>query len=111
MNRFTVYQPEVRARCRAAETPSNLFPYNDLAFAETRALSVRTLAGNQRGETMLAKAVILLNTACILASTSAVGAQTYGPIPSRFSIGGDFAISQPKGEFATAGVPTRYGFD
>jgi hypothetical protein len=62
---------------------------------------------------MQSKAVFLLSTACILASSSAVGAQVYGPttIPSRFSIGGDFAISQPKGEFATAGVPTGYGFD
>ena len=62
---------------------------------------------------MQSKAVILLSTACIFASASAAGAQVYNAptIPSRFSIGGDFAISQPKGEFATAGVPTGYGFD
>lgn len=62
---------------------------------------------------MLSKAVILLSTACCLASTSAVGAQVYGvpQIPSRFVVGGDFAISQPKGEFAQAAVPTGYGFD
>jgi hypothetical protein len=62
---------------------------------------------------MLSKAVILLTTACVFASASAIGAQVYNPvtIPSRFAVGGDFAISQPKGEFATAGVPTGYGFD
>ena len=62
---------------------------------------------------MLSKAVILLSTACFFASASAVDAQIYGAptIPSRFSVGGDFAISQPKGEFATAGIPTGYGFD
>ena len=62
---------------------------------------------------MLSKAVILLSTACFLASAPAIRAQIYNApvIPSRFSIGGDFAISQPKGEFATAGVPTGYGFD
>jgi hypothetical protein len=62
---------------------------------------------------MLFKAVILLSTASFFASASAVGAQIYGPptIPSRFAVGADFAISQPKGEFATAGIPTGYGFD
>src|SRR6476469_4066674 len=99
-------------RC-CPETGVNLYAYNELALAGTEALSVRTLAGNQRGETMLSKAVILLSTASFFASASAAGAQIYNgpPIPSRFSIGGDFAISQPKGEFATAGIPTGYGFD
>ena len=62
---------------------------------------------------MLFKAVILLSTASFFASAPAVDAQIYNvpSIPSRFSVGGDFAISQPKGEFATAGVPTGYGFD
>ena len=58
------------------------------------------------------KAVLLLSTACILALAGAAGAQIYNPprVPSRFIVGGDFAISQPKGEFAT-NVPTGYGFD
>ena len=60
---------------------------------------------------MQSKAVFLLSTACIFASPSVAAAQFGGEIPSRFTIGGDFAISQPKGEFATAQVPTGYGFD
>ena len=62
---------------------------------------------------MLSKAVILLSTACFFASASAAVAQV-APVysaPSRFAVGADFAISQPKGEFATAGIPTGYGFD
>lgn len=62
---------------------------------------------------MLSKAVILLSTACLFASASAAVAQVV-PVysaPSRFAVGADFAISQPKGEFATAGIPTGYGFD
>src|SRR6266576_1749696 len=62
---------------------------------------------------MQSKAVILLSTACILASVRVTSAQiVYSPtqIPSRFTVGGDFAISQPKGEFAN-NVPTGYGFD
>jgi len=62
---------------------------------------------------MQSKAVILLSTACILASVRVTSAQiVYSPtqIPSRFTVGADFAISQPKGEFA-ANVPTGYGFD
>ena len=62
---------------------------------------------------MQSKAVILLSTACVFASASAIDAQVYNtsPIPSRFAVAADFAISQPKGEFATAGIPTGYGFD
>jgi hypothetical protein len=65
------------------------------------------------GETMQSKAVFLLSTACVFASAAAAGAQVgYNPpqIPSRFVVGGDLAISQPKGEFAS-NVPTGYGFD
>src|SRR5689334_18297835 len=62
---------------------------------------------------MQSKAVFLLSTACFFASGSAIGAQIYNAPegPSRFAIGGNLAISQPKGEFATAGIPTGYGFD
>jgi hypothetical protein len=62
---------------------------------------------------MQSKAVFLLSTACIFASAVAAGAQVVynaPQIPSRFVVGGDFAISQPKGEFAS-NVPTGYGFD
>ncbi len=62
---------------------------------------------------MQSKAVLVLSTAFILASASIVDAQIVyeaGQIPSRFSFGGDFAISQPKGEFAN-NVPNGYGFD
>ena len=61
---------------------------------------------------MQSKAVWVLSTACILALASAADAQTANTItvPSRFSFGGDFAISQPKGEFAS-NVPNGYGFD
>jgi hypothetical protein len=58
------------------------------------------------------KAVFLLSTACIFASANVVAAQVYSApqLPSRFVVGADFAISQPKGEFAR-NVPTGYGFD
>ena len=62
---------------------------------------------------MQSKAVFLLSTACIFASAGGAGAQVIynsSQFPSRFIVGGDFAISQPKGEFA-ANVPTGYGFD
>lgn len=61
---------------------------------------------------MQSKAVSVLSTACVLALASAADAQNSNviTIPSRFSFGGDFAISQPKGEFA-ANVPNGYGFD
>jgi hypothetical protein len=61
---------------------------------------------------MLFKAVFVLSTACILVSAEAASAQIFGApkIPSRFVVGADFAISQPKGEFAS-NVPTGYGFD
>lgn len=61
---------------------------------------------------MQSKAVFLLSTACIFASATVAGAQVYNvpQFPSRFVVGADFAISQPKGEFA-ANVPTGYGFD
>ena len=63
---------------------------------------------------MRSEAVFVLSTACLFASVPAIDAQIVynGPeIPSRFSVGADFAVSQPKGEFATAGIPTGYGFD
>jgi hypothetical protein len=62
---------------------------------------------------MRSNAVFLLSTACLFASAGIADAQiTYqaGNIPSRFSVGGDFTVSQPKGEFAD-NVPTGYGFD
>jgi hypothetical protein len=62
---------------------------------------------------MRSKAMLVLSTACILASASVVDAQiVYNAtqLPSRFSLGGSLAISQPKGEFAN-NVPNGYGFD
>lgn len=61
---------------------------------------------------MQSKAVLVLNTAFIFASASAANAQLSNVemLPSRFSFGGDLAISQPKGEFAN-NVPNGYGFD
>lgn len=61
---------------------------------------------------MPSKAVLVLSTAFIFASAQAADAQLSNVtmLPSRFSFGGDFAISQPKGEFAS-NVPTGYGFD
>ena len=61
---------------------------------------------------MQSKAVSVLSTAFVFASVQVAGAQIYNmdEIPSRFSVGGDFAISQPKGEFAS-NVPTGFGFD
>jgi hypothetical protein len=62
---------------------------------------------------MQSKAVLVLSTAFIFASAAVAGAQIVyeaGQVPSRFSFGGDFAISQPKGEFAS-NVPNGYGFD
>jgi hypothetical protein len=61
---------------------------------------------------MQSKAVLVLNTAFIFASASAANAQfsNVEMLPSRFSFGGDLAISQPKGEFAN-NVPNGYGFD
>ena len=62
---------------------------------------------------MQSKAVFLLSTACIFASAMPAGAQIIynaPKLPGRFTVGADFAISQPKGEFA-ANVPTGYGFD
>ena len=61
---------------------------------------------------MQSKAVLVLSTAFIFASAPVVDAQIYNmdEIPSRFSFGGDFAISQPKGEFAN-NVPNGYGLD
>src|SRR3954469_2735260 len=61
---------------------------------------------------MRSKAVFLLSTACIFASAVAdaqivVDSRQF---PSRFSVGADFTISQPKGEFAN-NVPNGYGFD
>jgi hypothetical protein len=62
---------------------------------------------------MQSKAVFLLSTAFVCASASVADAQIVydaGQFPSRFSVGADFTISQPKGEFAS-NVPTGYGFD
>jgi hypothetical protein len=61
---------------------------------------------------MQSKAVLVLSTAFIFASASAAGAQfsNVTMLPSRFSFGGDLALSQPKGEFAN-NVPNGYGFD
>jgi hypothetical protein len=39
-----------------------------------------------------------------------VVAQSLPPVPSRFSFGGDFTVSQPKGEFAS-NVGNGWGFD
>ena len=61
---------------------------------------------------MQSKAVLVLSTAFVFASASMVDAQISNVtmLPSRSSFGGDFAISQPKGEFAN-NVPNGYGFD
>lgn len=62
---------------------------------------------------MQSKAVFLLSTACIFASAIPAAAQiVYNApkLPGRFTVGADFAVSQPKGEFAN-NVPTGYGFD
>jgi hypothetical protein len=61
---------------------------------------------------MQSKAVLVLSTAFIFASASAADAQfsNVSMLPSRFSVGGDLALSQPKGEFAN-NVPNGYGFD
>jgi hypothetical protein len=61
---------------------------------------------------MRSKAVSVLSTAFICASASAVSAQTNYPVsgPSRFTIGGDGVLSQPKGEFA-GNVGKGFGFN
>jgi len=62
---------------------------------------------------MQSKAGFLLSTACIFVSAETAGAQiVYNTMqfPSRYSLGGDFAIFQPKGAFAE-NVPNGYGFD
>ena len=61
---------------------------------------------------MQSKAVLVLSTAFIFASASTADAQfsNVTMLPSRFSFGGDLALSQPKGEFAN-NVPNGYGFD
>ncbi|HXN77008.1 MAG TPA: hypothetical protein VN876_10240 [Gemmatimonadaceae bacterium] len=61
---------------------------------------------------MQSKAVLVLSTAFILASASTADAQisSVTMLSSRFSLGGTFAISQPKGEFAN-NVPNGYGFE
>lgn len=61
---------------------------------------------------MQSKAVLVLSTACTFACASAMNAQVSNVtmLPSRFSFGGDVAVSQPKGEFAT-NVPNGFGFD
>jgi len=62
---------------------------------------------------MQSKAVFLLSTACIFASARTADAQiVYNTMqfPSRYSVGGDFAIFQPKGALAE-NLPNGYGFD
>ncbi len=62
---------------------------------------------------MQSRAVSVLISAVIVASGSSLDAQVpfySGSLPSRFSVGGDFVVSQPKGEFAN-NVPNGYGFD
>lgn len=62
---------------------------------------------------MQSRAVSVLITAFFVASGNRLGAQIIydsGSVPSRFSVGGDVVISQPKGEFAN-NVPIGYGFD
>jgi hypothetical protein len=60
---------------------------------------------------MQSKAMLLLSTAFVVASAEAASAQVSSlQFPGRFTVGGDFAVSQPKGEFAN-NVPTGYGFD
>jgi hypothetical protein len=62
---------------------------------------------------MQSRAVSVLISTFILASGSKLGAQVpfySGSLPSRFSVGGDLVISQPKGEFAN-NVPNGFGFD
>ena len=62
---------------------------------------------------MQSRAVSVLISAFIVASGSQLGAQVpfySGSLPSRFSVGGDLVISQPKGEFAN-NAPNGVGFD
>jgi hypothetical protein len=62
---------------------------------------------------MQSRAVSVLITAFIVASGSELGGQVVfnsTSVPSRFSVGGDVVISQPKGEFAR-NAPNGYGFD
>lgn len=59
---------------------------------------------------MRSTAVFVLSTACLFASAMPADAQYVYNIPSRYTLGGDFVISQPKGAFAE-NVPTGYGFD
>ena len=61
---------------------------------------------------MRSKAVSVLSTAFICASASTVAAQTNYPVagPSRFTVGGDGVLSQPKGEFA-GNVGKGFGFN
>ena len=62
---------------------------------------------------MQSRAASVLITALIAASSSQLDAQIVFnsmSVPSRFSLGGDVVISQPKGEFAS-NVPNGYGFD
>jgi hypothetical protein len=62
---------------------------------------------------MQSRAVSVLISAFVVALGSQLGAQVpyySGSLPSRFSVGGDLIISQPKGEFAN-NVPNGVGFD
>src|ERR1700704_6189238 len=65
------------------------------------------------GETMQFRAVSVLSTAFIFAFGTGLQAQMLPSSksgPSRFTIGGNGALSQPKGEFAS-NVGRGYGFD
>lgn len=59
------------------------------------------------------RAASVLIAAFVVASVSNLDAQVFNSIsvPSRFSLGGDVVISQPKGEFATNVPNNGYGFD
>lgn len=61
---------------------------------------------------MQSKAVLVLSTAFIFGCVSMASAQTSYPVsrPSRFTVGGDGVLSQPKGEFA-ANVGHGFGFN
>ena len=59
---------------------------------------------------MRSSALLILITSITAAPGADMGAQSLPDIPSRFSFGGDFVLSQPKGEFAT-NVGNGWGFD
>ena len=84
-----------------------------MALAGHRAPFLPTLVANQTDKLMQSKVAFLMTAVCLIASAPVAGAQIGSSLPvfpGRFTVGGDFAVSQPKGEFA-ANVPTGYGFD